>query len=410
MQRISDTELLGFYARKRKTGIYFYLDYTISSKRNTLPIGHYPTKTAEQARNIVKQYLGRIAAGEDIRKTIDEEKQFNKSKKNLTVETYIENIYTTTQNRKKTGQATIQSIKHHFQDWMKKPLNEINSDDVSIWQKKKEEEGLSFRGIECPYEKFTTMLNHAVLNKHIKSHQLKNVKLEKPHITQSVIDSSNKRLILTKGQISDLFKALDAYQEIKRSQRRNSRKHGNQHLPNLDIVEYVDYVKPWILFMYYTGFRNGDIYGLHWEHIDFDNKTVRKIIEKTAHKCPSPKSFSMSEPLIKVLRKWQTQMGNPTSGLVFISPKTNRRYSSKAMRKPWKKIKKLANLPDNLDLYTLRHNFASYLIADGGDLLSVSDAMGHEDIETTTKYYGHLQPNKNKELVDRFATMPLITE
>ena len=290
---------------------------------------------------------------------------------------------------------------------MDKELTDINARDVHQWQIEMESKDLKFRSIECPFEKFTTMLNHAVKNGFIESHQLDKVTLEKHQLSQDAIDSSNKRICLTKEQIANFFNALDSYQEIKRTQRRNSRKHGRKYLLDLDTVEYVDHKKPWLLFMYYTGFRHGDIFGLQWEHINFQNNTIRKVIEKTAHQCPEPKTFPIAKPLVNILKTWQKQMGNPTSGLVFISPKTNKRFNSKAMNDPWIILRELANLPKELELYTLRHNFASHLIINGADLLSVSKLMSHENIQTTIRYYGHLLPNQNKNLVDDFASMNL---
>ncbi|WP_039927902.1 tyrosine-type recombinase/integrase [Alishewanella jeotgali] len=85
---------------------------------------------------------------------------------------------------------------------------------------------------------------------------------------------------------------------------------------------------------------------------------------------------------------------------MFPSLVTGKRLDKKAMQKPWAKIRELAGLPDNLNLYTLRHNFASQLIAKGADLLTVSKLMAHTNIQTTIKHYGHLVQNKAKEYLD----------
>lgn len=70
------------------------------------------------------------------------------------------------------------------------------------------------------------------------------------------------------------------------------------------------------------------------------------------------------------------------------------------MQKPWAKVRELSGLPESLNLYTLRHNFASQLISKGADLLTVSKLMAHTNIQTTIKHYGHLVQNKAKEYLD----------
>ncbi len=106
---------------------------------------------------------------------------------------------------------------------MGKELTDISVRDVHQWQIEMENKGLAFRSIECPFDKFKTMLNHAVKNGFIESHKLDKVTLEKHQLTQDAIDSSNKRICLTKEQIANFFSALDSYQEMKQTQRRNSR-------------------------------------------------------------------------------------------------------------------------------------------------------------------------------------------
>lgn len=71
--------------------------------------------------------------------------------------------------------------------------------------------------------------------------------------------------------------------------------------------------------------------------------------------------------------------------------------SRSALRRPWREIKQLGGLPSELDLYSLRHNFASQLVMAGVDLKAVQSLMGHSSIETTMRHYAHLREDHLQE-------------
>jgi len=53
--------------------------------------------------------------------------------------------------------------------------------------------------------------------------------------------------------------------------------------------------------------------------------------------------------------------------------------------------------------HSLRHTFASLLIAQGESLAYVRDQLGHHSIRVTVDVYGHLVPGGNKAAVARRA-------
>ena len=52
-------------------------------------------------------------------------------------------------------------------------------------------------------------------------------------------------------------------------------------------------------------------------------------------------------------------------------------------------------------LHDLRHSHAALLIRLDTPILLVSERLGHEDIETTLRIYGHLYPSANDETVKK---------
>lgn len=52
---------------------------------------------------------------------------------------------------------------------------------------------------------------------------------------------------------------------------------------------------------------------------------------------------------------------------------------------------------DDLRIHDLRHSFASYLIAQGADLLTVKELCAHKSTQIMADVYGHLFPRRKVE-------------
>lgn len=59
----------------------------------------------------------------------------------------------------------------------------------------------------------------------------------------------------------------------------------------------------------------------------------------------------------------------------------------------WRGIRESAGLGDDVTLHTLRHTFASNLIAQGCDVVTVQRALGHAQPSITLNVYSHLWPS-----------------
>ncbi|MEC9483448.1 MAG: site-specific integrase [Halomonas sp.] len=407
--KVWDTDLAGYHILAGKRGLAFRLYYrTKTGKQRVLTLGQYGILTAPQARANATEALAIVAQGGDPRAVLEEARAEAERQNQQTLRAYLTGPYTAFQNRRKDGKGTLTRIARDFPDWLDKPMGSLTRADVERWQAKEEaaDKPRAFQTLKRSYDALQALLAHATDRNVIPAHPLKSVKLQKPALTEEELaEQGSERRYLETNEVEALFSGLEAYQDERRQQRRNSREHGKAYLPDLEHVAYVDHVTPWILTMFYTGLRPGDLFGLRWEHVNLTFATIRKTIEKTAHKRPEPQTFPLSEAAVPVLKTWHKQQGQPMMSFVFPSPRSGNRLDRTAMQKPWATVRKLAGLSEDLQLYTLRHNFASQLIMAGTDILTVSKLMAHSSIETTIKFYAHLAPDHKRDAVEVFAKL-----
>lgn len=61
-------------------------------------------------------------------------------------------------------------------------------------------------------------------------------------------------------------------------------------------------------------------------------------------------------------------------------------------------------LPPEASFHTLRHTHATWLLLSGkADMRTVQERLGHADVATTQRYYGHVLPGRDQQMADLFA-------
>ncbi|GIP16690.1 hypothetical protein J40TS1_23320 [Paenibacillus montaniterrae] len=179
------------------------------------------------------------------------------------------------------------------------------------------------------------------------------------------------------------------------------------------------------------GCRRGELVGLEWSDVDFENMTVsiKKSISQTKkskaiEKGPKSKSskriiempdWYMNELDIH-LREWELQRKKAIVAGEWIG--NERTYVFHAGRgKPlhhnsptgwWAKFVKRHNLK-RIRLHDLRHSSATLLIEAGASMKAIQKRLGHSKYQTTANIYAHVTKKVSRdtaEKFDKFAPRP----
>lgn len=173
----------------------------------------------------------------------------------------------------------------------------------------------------------------------------------------------------------------------------------------------------------YGGLRQGEIFGLHWEDIQLEQRgggdrrnTVQVRRTRIMGRKPKTKSSRRSVPMLAPLRAaleaWRRHGGVvKTHGKVFPAdraaggrkPKEIGGYFSKSYDAAWEtRFRKLCTDREYVTFHDLRHTCASHLVMGtwGMPLLEfeVGQWLGHADSKTTKRYM-HLAPGSLADLV-----------
>ena len=72
------------------------------------------------------------------------------------------------------------------------------------------------------------------------------------------------------------------------------------------------------------------------------------------------------------------------------------RYSQRGVQWAIKELSKKAGIKKDVNVHTLRHTFATHLLEDGLDIISIKNLLGHEHLETTMVYLHVAQSGRVK--------------
>jgi integrase/recombinase XerD len=149
--------------------------------------------------------------------------------------------------------------------------------------------------------------------------------------------------------------------------------------------------------LYGCGLRCMEVRSIRLRDLDFDRLQL-KVVQGKGSK---DRYVPISAHLIRGLKLY-IEVEKPTDYLFGSAPNGriggdfDSRYSQKGVQWAVKAAAKKAGIRKNVHVHTLRHTFATHLIEDGLDIITLKDLLGHENIETTMVYLHVAQNGRNK--------------
>ena len=151
-----------------------------------------------------------------------------------------------------------------------------------------------------------------------------------------------------------------------------------------------------------TGMRTGELIGLKWDDIIWDEKIIkvkrsrRQGIETKPKTKNSIRDVDILDPLEPYLKEHRS-LCEPSSVYVFETY-MHEPYNTcdKISSHYWRPALKQLGIAYR-NLYQMRHSFASLMISNGEDILWVSNMLGHKDSSMTLEKYARYIKRTDKK-------------
>jgi integrase/recombinase XerD len=157
------------------------------------------------------------------------------------------------------------------------------------------------------------------------------------------------------------------------------------------LIKQADYLKHKLLIglLYGCGLRCGEVRTIRLRDIDISRSML--LVRKTKG------NYDRYVPLGKLLIKGIQQHIDSTGATdyLFTGSDYDSRYSQRGVQWVIKSLCQKAGLRKEVNTHTLRHTYATHLLEDGLDIVSIKNLLGHAHIETTMMYL-HIAKTQTK--------------
>ena len=170
----------------------------------------------------------------------------------------------------------------------------------------------------------------------------------------------------------------------------------------------------------HTGLRQGEVFGLKWDDVDFVNggiyirRSLAHVVGKGAvfqepkTKCSRRRVLLLSGDVerLKEYRKWQRKYADELGdefdwqNLLFTSPFGKPISPTNFSRRYFKPLLAKCRIDKSFTFHGLRHTHATLLLQQGVNPKIVQERLGHSSIKVTMDTYSHVLPDMQQQAVD----------
>jgi integrase/recombinase XerC len=140
--------------------------------------------------------------------------------------------------------------------------------------------------------------------------------------------------------------------------------------------------------LYASGLRVSELTGLNLEDVDRRERMLR-VVGKGNKERIIPYGSKAEEALERywpIRSNLLARSGRAADARAVFLSHEGRRMGNRSVARVVKKYVCLMNLNGDLHPHSLRHAFASHLLADGADLRAIQELLGHSSLSTTQRY------------------------
>ncbi|WP_163530703.1 site-specific integrase [Halobacillus ihumii] len=170
----------------------------------------------------------------------------------------------------------------------------------------------------------------------------------------------------------------------------------------------------------FTGMRRGEILGLQWSDINFENHVIsitkslyyisgKGITQQHPKTDSGMRTIALSESVIIALSQYRKEKKAQlfragmklTPSCYVISDNGSSPINPQTVHKFFLYDIKRSEVP-RIRFHDLRHTHATIMLQLGEHAKVVSERLGHADVQTTLNLYSHVTPNMQKDSAIRF--------
>jgi len=132
--------------------------------------------------------------------------------------------------------------------------------------------------------------------------------------------------------------------------------------------------------LYASGVRRAEVAGLDLQDVDLDRRMMRVI-----GKGNKQRTVLINRAAAEAMRAYLGHRPRTSDDAFFVG-RNGRRLGVRAIWSVVKTVERLSGMALHATPHVMRHSFATHLLENGADLMTIKELLGHESLATTQIY------------------------